>query len=390
MKNLYIFIYLIALLSICCSCTHNTVKNEFYQKLKNKCSIQYVGKKEIPVDENVSISTLYIQYIDDEDLLSIYNAPNNCIYFFDYNQCAYRNQMCFEKEGSNGVGIIQGYYFHNKDSVFVYNYNTQTIYLTDVTSRVIWKKFLPIRELQSSDFIPSFPYLQTNSPMVYINQKIVMGGFGTTETTAETATNRPVTTIYDFKCDSVFLANNYPEQYQLYNWGGGFYRMPYFSVNKEQKNIVLSFPHDHNLYVYSLSDTTRTPYYAGSNEIKKIDAYYEKKELYDHNDQNRVRDWFFSISTYRSVLYDKYRNLYYRLACLPESDKLKKFTSGTQPIIVIVLDENFNYIGEDRLPDDIDLRYTNSFVTKDGLNMQVLTDNDDLMTFYQFKVDIHE
>ena len=78
--------------------------------------------------------------------------------------------------------------------------------------------------------------------------------------------------------------------------------------------------------------------------------------------------------------------MYYRLFCLP----LKEGNDKWQPVGLIVLDGDFNYVGEGLFPDDVNLRYSNSFVSKKGLNIQVMTDNDDLMTFYQFKVDFHE
>lgn len=388
-----IAIYLVVIVFAVCSCKKNTVKNEFYKKLENKCSIQFIGKKDIPVDENVSTSVNYIQYIDDKDWLSIYNKYNNSIYFYDYSKQTYQKQIVFPKEGNNGVGKIQGYDYYKEDSIFVYNYNTQTVYLTNSNPQVLWRKRIPTKDLFSFDFLPCFPFLQTNSPMIYIDNKIILEGFASGETTAETSTNCPVTTIYNFKQDSVFFANNYPGQYQLYHWGGAFYRMPYFTVNKEDKNMIISFPQDHNIYVYSIPNGKQTKYYGGSNNIKQIDAYDEEKKLYADYNENRIADWFYTIPTYRSILYDKYRKLYYRIACLPSSNKLKevkKYRYMTQPIIVIVLDEKFNYIGECELPDNADLVYTNSFVNKEGLNIQVNTGNEDLLTFHQFKFDIHE
>ena len=75
---------------------------------------------------------------------------------------------------------------------------------------------------------------------------------------------------------------------------------------------------------------------------------------------------------------------------MSEKKNADEFISATQPIVLIVLDGQFNYIGEAVLPEDVDFRRTNCFSTDGGFFIQALTDNDDLMTFYQFKVDIHE
>ena len=373
------------------SCINNgSEKNPCYNQKKNDCKICLISKKEIPVDENTSVMSMYMQYKDEENLLLVYNKFDNSIYAFNYEMGSSIWNIRLAEEGDNGVGDIQGFYYINKDSIFVYNYNTSFVYLVNSEAEVLLKKRLPVLDMRRNDFFPSYPWLQTNCPMLYWNDKLVLGGFASAESVVETSSNTPVTTIYDIQDDTILFRNNYPKQYQKYNWGGAFFRMPYFNINKEENLIMISFPQDHYLYAYSLSgDSLYNKYYAGSHFIDEIKAYDQKKG--EEIDQNRASNWFFSTPSYRNIHYDPYRKLYYRFACLPVKEELKrKHISGTQPISLIVLDENFNYLGENLLPDSMDLRYSNSFVTKEGLNMQTLTDNDDLLTFCQFKVEIHE
>lgn len=382
-------IYFLTILLLSSCIYKGTEKNPFYGKMKNKCEVQCTAKKNIPIGNSVSVMSNYMQYIEEENLLLVYNQYDNSIYAFNYKEGTLDWNVRLMEEGSNGVGDIQGFDYVNKDSIFVYNYNLFSIFLVDSTATVLWKKRLPMDEICERGFLPAYPWLQTDCPMTYWNHKLILGGFGSTESEKESVSNLPVTTIYDFQKDTVLLANNYPPQYQKHNWGGAFFRMPYFDVNKENGTVIISFPQDHNLYVYSLSEYSQYKYYAGSNHIKQIDSYDQKKG--EEIDQDRAARWFFSTSSYRDVHYDPYRKLYYRFACLAAEEKLqKKFVAGIHPIILIILDENFNYLGEGLLPNDVDLRYMNSFVTKEGLNMQVLTDNEDLMTFYQFKVNIHK
>lgn len=373
----------------CISCNKETVKNEQWNKVENRCTIELKAKVDIPIDDETSALIPYMQYFDENtvtDMLLTLNTHNNSIYFFDYARKEFIKKIMYEKEGNNGVGEIQGFNYLNPDSIFVYNYWGMTIYLTNDRSVVNWKRRLPMDGFNRAEFMPAYPWLQTNSPMIYLDKELVFGGFMGAETTAQTITNSPVTTIYDFQKDTIFFANNYPEQYIKYNWGGGFFKMPYFDVNKDKKNVIVSFPQDHNIYVYSLDSREQHKFYAGSSMIPEIKAFDPKKELRTQLDDNRTKRWFFSTPSYRNIIYDKYRDLYYRLFCLP----LKEGNDKWQPLGLIVLDGNFNYVGEGLLPEDVNLRYSNSFVSKEGLNIQVMTDNDDLMTFYQFKVDIHE
>ena len=380
------YFYLLLLFMV--SCRFEGVKNDQCDLHENRCVLHLVGKKEFHVNENISVLTQYIQYIDTLNLFSLYNKYDNAIYFFDYPDGKQKRKIQLMREGDNGVGLIQGYDYVNEDSIFVYNYGTGYAYMVNSEGKLLWKKSLPVLDAAWSDLRPAFPYVETDSPIVYADRKLFFCGMRSSESPLETSTNSPIMTIYDFQTDSVFFRLNYPEQYQKYSWGGGFCRRPYFTVNRHKSLAVVSFPQDHNLYVYSLQDGKQSKYYSGSRLVDRIEAYDEKKGV--QSDENRVLRWFYSVPPYRCVIYDKKRDLYYRLACLSEKKNADEFISATQPIVLIVLDGQFNYIGEAVLPEDVDFRRTNCFSTDGGFFIQALTDNDDLMTFYQFKVDIHE
>ena len=80
---------------------------------------------------------------------------------------------------------------------------------------------------------------------------------------------------------------------------------------------------------------------------------------------------------YEGIIYDQYRNCYYRFVSLPKtkedlgSGDLK--TSRIKDIAVIILDEDFNKIGETIIPQE----YSNMiyFVSKGGLNLLNLKKN---------------
>lgn len=89
---------------------------------------------------------------------------------------------------------------------------------------------------------------------------------------------------------------------------------------------------------------------------------------------------------YSNILYDKYAKLYYRFIRLPyepETDNLD-IEITKKPIAVIILDENFNIVGESELPI---ARYypMHSFVDSEGLHINVVSEDDDYMTFKTFK-----
>ena len=94
--------------------------------------------------------------------------------------------------------------------------------------------------------------------------------------------------------------------------------------------------------------------------------------------------WYMTNPSYQNIIYDKYKNQYYRIARLPKQDFTLSERGNMKPIIIIILDSNFKYIGEVEL--DMNIRYSlnNCFATKEGLNIQVHTNDDDKLTFYVY------
>lgn len=226
-----------------------------------------------------------------------------------------------------------------------------------------------------------YPYCSTSSPLIKYSDKIITVGWVTGETLLETSYNRPVLTILNCKTDSLTFAVNYPDVYNKYNWGGGFaYRLPYYDL--AMGSVIISFSAVHYLVNYSLDTGTETIHYAGSEKIDKISPfpYPQDKSI----DESEAWDWYMTTPSYEGIFYDKYRNLYYRIAKLPVANYDNGNKTNYKPVVVIVLDDKFQYLGEVSLPTDIKFRTMNSFVSKDGFNIQVITKNEDKLTFYQY------
>ena len=235
----------------------------------------------------------------------------------------------------------------------------------------------------SEDMIYPAPYCRTWTPIKKWRDKIVMVGFFGSETSYETPTNRPVIIISDTDNGTVEYAVNYPEQYSNYNWGGGYpYRLP--SYDLVDGTLVVSFAAHHELICHSLLTGEEKSHYAGSTAIPQIKSFPEPKILSMPKD-TKVFDWYYKSPSYEGIYYDRYKNLYYRIAKLPVPEENRVGDLSTnKPTVVIVLDSELNYVGECALPEDIVFRTVNCFVSQDGLNIQVLTGDEDKMTFYQY------
>ncbi len=225
------------------------------------------------------------------------------------------------------------------------------------------------------------PYLQTMAPLKKYRNKLLSVGFVADETSFETDQNRPVVTILDLDDKSIENVVNYPYQYSLYNWAGGFtYRMPSYDLIDD--DIVINFPAHHYLLRYSLTSKKLTSHYAGSTSIEFIKSFPFPKD--SPIDGVQAWEWYMNNPSYESVIYDKYRKLYYRITRLPFPNYNKEERGNRKPIVIIILNDNLEYRGEVSLPTDVYFHPTNCYVSKEGFNIQVLTEDEDKLTFYQY------
>ncbi|WP_294627016.1 DUF4221 family protein [uncultured Bacteroides sp.] len=352
--------------------------------------MEYVGQKTFVLDERTSVMVEYLQYINDSanNILSFINYPTNTVYMYDYDNGLLLDTIRYDKEGNNGVGEVQGYCFLNRDSIFVYQYGNPVVHLTNGQGEILWSKALFENFERKERVMYPEPYLMTNNPMKYADGKLILNGFISGETSHETKENRPVTMLYKIDDASLKFLNPYPMQYVEYNWGGGFtHRLPYTDLDNKG-NLLISFPADHNLWRCNVINHQTDSLYAGSEMIEYTEPYAASKEEVAIIDEYRVFEWYMTTPSYEGIFYDKYRDLYYRIARLPDTNYKLGNRGNNKPVIIIVLDSRLHYLGEEILPPakEGNYRINNCFVSKDGLNIQVLTDDEDKLIFEQYKV----
>ena len=373
-----------ALLTSCeKSSKHGIVLNELQLKFGNNCVIENVKTKEYALD-SVSLNIInYMQIVNMDSLmlLTFQNTIDNSLYIYNYESTDLLQKIKFD----SSIPKILGYNYINNDSIFIYSYNRHKLYLSNKDSEIASERIVYYPPTSVEDIIYPSPYLMTVAPLSFFKNKIVTVGFVSGETEFETDYNRPVIVQLDLENGNLQHMLNYPNQYTSYNWGGGFaYRMPYYNI--VNNNMYVSFSAHHYLFKINLLTNEKTEHYAGSRHINEIGSFpHEKTKPISSEDE---WEWYMNTPSYEGIFYDRYQDLYYRVARLPVQKYNKDEKYNNKPIIVIVLDTNLNYLGEIELPTDIMLNSFNSFVSEDGFNIQAYTNNEDMLTFYQYKIKI--
>jgi len=191
--------------------------------------------------------------------------------------------------------------------------------------------------------------------------------FGTTPLGNQNKPNQffriPLGANYDIKLEKMTVNFiKYPDIYQ-HGEKWGFYHSQSSQCVNNKAEIIVSFPLDPNVYVYNKN----------GNMVKVVNApcsyFLGKITPFEHPGEEEK--YSYNEDKYEQIIYDKYRDIYYRFATkgvagkIPVSSEML-YKGLFKPLYIIILDKNLSKIGEVELPEN-SYYFLNSFVSTDGL-----------------------
>lgn len=340
------------------------------------------------LDSETTQNTDCLQFID--SLLIFGNSYDNSLVFYDFPSGNYKRKIKFAWEGGDGVGKSIFTYYRNEDSIFVWNYTMNTLFLLNSCAKMQWKASIPPAVVVSKDslFLPPQIMPRTNNLMTQLGNRLLLSGMFFGEIKGENSSNRPVFVWYDLTTGKVTYSDSYPAIYHSGNWGGDFtYRFPYYTANASDE-VVLSFAAEPDIRVSRFDSLLKSrSYYAGiGGEEEAIPPINNDFDPNHFNSEENIRHYVENLS-YSSIHYDKWRDVYYRIAMLPITGDVDIHAPIIRkPLVVIVLDKDFQIICRKQLPQD-DYLVNQCFVSEKGLHIQVQSSDDDIMRFKTFKLE---
>ncbi len=309
---------------------------------------------------------IYEDTISNKKYLHFFNTPNYQIYFYDLATQELAFTIKLEKEGENGVGKdMRGYQIKNLDSIFVYNYPVELSIVNRNAKKSKVYRVLGSLERDTLLIIPNLN-VSSSSPIIFKDNSLIMSGYTGAELEEENAYNRPFVIYYDLQTQELTYGATYTKAYQNANWGGSELRHTYAAYNPDKDLIVYSLPIEHSIYT-SKDGKNLTKHYAGSKYFDKIPSLDKPKKSYHTMDMDEIYAVYAERPSYSYIIYDKYRKLYYRIAELPidKFDPNGGIKTTVKETSIIILDENFNYLGETRMKSMYSPR--SFFITEEGL-----------------------
>lgn len=317
-----------------------------------------------------------------QEYLTFQPLGQNRILFYNLRSCNFCFEIKADVEGANGVGFFDGYYIHNLDSIYLSNSELKEIAIINrdgiVKDVILYEQAEDGIELSDAHSITTLykPFVVIGDQMYIISR-----------------CNRwhkvnPVSASINMNTKKIIAQSFvYPTSQNTKNIKKAFGIEEYMSRCYDGNRFVYSFYFDENIYVATVNHDSVYPVKAKSKYIDAVTAWDDYGNL-------TAKD-ICENPNYGNILYDKYRDVYYRIA-YPKTEIKEKlnewelFQYGRKKFSILVLDKNLKVIGETKFPN-----YTYHsqlmFIREDGLYISTThimnpQYSDDILSFQKFNL----
>ncbi|MBP5365473.1 MAG: DUF4221 family protein [Bacteroidales bacterium] len=303
----------------------------------------------IPINSNANATSRNVRYFQDkgEEYLAIENEQNPSISIYRLSDCSHIKDVIPCNEGPNGIGSpMYGFDIINFDTIIVAPTGIgNRLCIIDSAATLIKNIDYPINP---RPLVTVARILQSYYGLgIYKIDSVlfVCNSCRDTEENYIRMHGHPIGYRYNINTEQVSLSQ---ELYPDISNAKPYISLGVSSVMYINGKYILYYDKGHQIFV-SNGDTTWTEHLLRSKYIKdfkpKTLAGSIEAEMIQHIEEPE----------YRAMIYDKYRNLYYRFACpsievKPEDDV---FTLGEFRSLfsVMIIDKDFNIIGETLMPE---------------------------------------
>jgi hypothetical protein len=289
---------------------------------------------------------------------------SNSISMYDLAGETLTKKIVFQRQGPNAIGDLFGFYVHNLDSIFLFPQLVPQIFIAD-TSGLVYStiEYAPPESL-SVAFVHNGYFLSPpiiNGNKLYLKTHL-LGNY--MQVSNAVLNQTPLFYSIDMSSGEVTTSNsNYPANYLR----DGF-RFFEYSMASSNGRLVFSFFGDHNLFY--LEDFTDYELNDVSAPSKFLSSEMEIFNVGGEIDPSSVYEYLFASERYESVIYDQFRNVFYRVAvhsaAFENMNDLRELKNAADRFSVQLLNSDLQVMGEHLLEPK---RYLNGimFVSDKGL-----------------------
>ncbi|WP_027001414.1 DUF4221 family protein [Hugenholtzia roseola] len=370
---------LIILVCFFFSCTEEqATKQEVLPAIYTHQLLATEQRKTFELDSITPYLSAYFQTLEEagKNYFLIGNPLKPCIDIYDLEKAGAKiASIPLEKEGESAIYSLTGFYAHSLDSIYIYCYKAYQIALVNRSGKVLKRYKLYEKEPSlGADIktIMKYPVAYApaaSAPSLLQNDTLYTGIIDNSSGLFSHQAGYIAKTHY-------FLAlHTKTGEYDLRFKGDD---SPYtkaawvemedicFNYSFDTKSILISYAMDENIYLKGLEKESKSiKKLAKSRDLEQIPNLSSEQRY-----ESRPSDIFFESPSYKFIITDPYRKVYYRavasaIEARNQEGAMRKYVD--KPISFVILDENLNIIGESEIkPTNRFVPYF-YFITQEGL-----------------------
>lgn len=301
-----------------------------------------------PIMEEVKVPQASVFTFNDKgkNYISFQNLPKSEILIYSIDTQSLVKRICINTEGANSVvGGFGGYYIADMEHIYIPSLYINTIFVADTAGNVN-QKIDYARTKENRQLLPFIP--SGKSQMVFIGDDLYIPQKMNLRLGEKAVEESLVKVVLDTIQKTVeALPMRFPPLISSKDYGtvGAFGAN--YSCCFDGKRFIYSFDADEDLYI-------TLPPHKDIERKKAKSKYVENVTVFRSNEEDfqKLIKAQCEHASYDKILYDKYRDVYYRFVYPPcEVDDYSGYyvdllRSGRKSFSIIILDNQLNIIGE--------------------------------------------
>jgi hypothetical protein len=313
--------------------------------------------------------TMLLKELDGLEYLFLFNRPTNEILSYNMETKKLVHRVPIATDGTEKIGRISGFQIKNMDSIYVFPIGNSSIFLINGKGKIVSKIKYNAPETQSEGYVisalNSIPDFLSDGSLVL--KSMPLANWSTL----------PNDELQKFNMSyKVILTNgglkkgkhSFPDSY----WKD-FKKDIQFSLVSNDSLIVYSLFGDHNVYFASdINEVLR------AREAKSEYIVSDFQEIPIGQGREKMLSYFAFSPHYKSIYYDKYRNIYYRFCNIGydgefEVEELTHYRKYPKNFSIIVLNDKLEKVDEFRQLNNRKYNIDNVLIGREG--MYISTNN---------------
>lgn len=243
---------------------------------------------------------------DGKDFFIGYSRPQHLLTWINLSDLQIFKHLPLELGGPNAVFPLQGVYYHNSDSVFLYG--AGIIYI--INERGTIKNKITLGNILPQDLVKGFPLINEYFRLNYNPKQgeIYIYRLFPERLLNETI-NEPLIISYNFRTDQVnVLEFKIPDKFQSTYLNSGFLKWLNFYGLNHKHQLILNFQFHPEIYLYNISGNVIEAFEAKSKLFENKPKLLTNKDNPEIWSQHAIENTHFF-----GIFFDEVNEYYYRI-----------------------------------------------------------------------------